>query len=283
MKLHHEIEAAILLQNNSPIDDFLGLSPNQMNHLIYDAFGDNSPVQLRDDIDDATLDKIPLFRIVEEYLKIIQRDQQIKLTRLGALPRKVVVELYDKQLLPDELIESGLAKLMREANCISIWSARLAAEMAGLVRKANGKLTLTKTATKLLDTNNRLQTFKLFFRAYNGKFNWGSHDNYPEVYLLQLAWGFSVILLDKYGDQPEPVRFYATKFLKAFPHITMPFAGEYATPEQQFSHCYCFRTFEQFFLWFGFVTVDKRKMFIDTDKDKFTGTGLVKNIFVIDY
>lgn len=283
MKLPHDLEATILLQNNSPIDDFLGLSPNQMHHLIYDAFSDNSPVQFRNDIDDTTLDRIPLFRIVEEYLKIIQRDKQIKLTPLGALPRKVLVELYDKQLLPDRFIESGITKLMREENCISIWSARLAAELAGFVRKTSGKLTLTKTATKLLDTNNRLQMFKLFFRAYTGKFNWGYHDNYPEVNHLQFAWAFSVILLNKYGDKPETVDFYATKFLKAFPHILPQFESDYASPEQQFSDCYCFRTFEKFFLWFGFMTVDKKRMLLNTDKDKFTGTGVVKNIFAIDY
>lgn len=90
MKLPHDLEATILLQNNSPIDDFLGLSPNQMHHLIYGAFSDNSPVQFHNDIDDTTLDRIPLFRIVEEYLNILQRDKQIKLTPLGALPKKVM-------------------------------------------------------------------------------------------------------------------------------------------------------------------------------------------------
>lgn len=111
MKLPDYIQTNILLQNNTPLDEFLGMSPIQMHDLLYDTFGNNSPVQFRDDIDDKTLDRILLFRIAEEYLKIIQRDKRIKLTPLGALPKKVMVELYDKGFLPDELIENGITRL----------------------------------------------------------------------------------------------------------------------------------------------------------------------------
>jgi hypothetical protein len=99
MKIPDDIETNILLRNNTPLDDFLGLSPTEIHHLLYDTFGDKSPVQFRDNIDDETLDQIPLFRIAEEFLKIIYRDNQIKLTPLGALPKKVMVELYDKRFL----------------------------------------------------------------------------------------------------------------------------------------------------------------------------------------
>ena len=165
MKKPDDIETNILLLNNSPVDDFLGLSPTEIHNLLYDTFGDKSPVQFRDDIDDKTLDQIPLFKIVEDYLKIIQRDKHIKLTPLGALPKKVMVELYDKRFLLDEHIESGITKLWKEDDCIAIRSARLTAEIAGLVKKVSGKLTLTRTVTKLLETNNRLQIFRQFFSS----------------------------------------------------------------------------------------------------------------------
>lgn len=123
MNLSDDIEANILLRNNAPLEDFLGLSATEIHNLLFDTFGDKSPVQFREDIDDKTLDQIPIFRIVEEYLKIIQRDKQIKLTPLGALPKKVMVELYDKRFLLDEYIESGIIKLWKEDDCISIKSA----------------------------------------------------------------------------------------------------------------------------------------------------------------
>lgn len=277
-----DIEVNILLRNNTPMDDFLGLSPTEIHHLLYDTFGDRSPVLLRDDIDKQTLDKIPLFRIVEEYLKIIQRDKQIKLTPLGALPKKVMLELYDKRFLLDEHIESGLTKLWKEDDCISIKSARLTAELAGLVRKASGKLSLTKNATKLLETNNRLQLFRQFFQAFTEKFLWSYNDGYPEQPIGQLGWAFSVIMLDKYGDQAQTVGVYADKYLRAFPTFITFFQPSYSTPEQQLFRCYGVRTFDRFFLWFGFVTVDIQKKYLDLDTDKFKSTDLVKSLFKID-
>jgi len=282
MKLPDDIDLNILLRNNSPLDDFLGLSPTEIHHLLYDTFGNNSPVQFHDNIDDETLDQIPLFRITEEYLKIIDRDKQIKLTPLGALPKKVIVELYDKRFLLDELIENGITKLWKEDDCISIKSARLSAQLAGLVRKVNGKIVLTKTGTKLLETNNRLQIFKQLFQAFTDKFLWSFNDGFPEQPVGQLAWAFSVIMLDKFGDQPQTVDYYAVKYLKAFPKFISFFGNDYSTPERQFCRCYGCRTFERFFLWFGFVTVDRQKKILDLDSDKFKRTDLVKRIFKID-
>lgn len=282
MKLQDETKTKILYLNNHPLDDFLGLAPIEIHALIYDAFGDKSPVHFQENIDDNTLDKIPLFRIAEDFLKIIQRDKQIKLTPLGALPKKIMVEIYEKRFLLDEDIENGLTKLWKEDDCISIKSARLTFEIAGLVRKYNGKLMLTKTGTKLLETNNRLEIFKQFFKAFTDRFLWSYNDLYPEQPIGQLAWAFSVIMLDKFGDQPQTVDFYAEKYLKAFPALISFFEDDYSSPEKKFVHCYGIRTFDRFLLWFGFVTVDKQKNYLNLETDKFKRTDLVRSIFKID-
>jgi len=283
MKLPNEIETNILLLNNIPIEDFLGLSPNQVHDLIYDSYGNNSPVQFRNDIDDETLDQIPLFRLVEDYLKIIQRDKQIKLTPLGALPKKVIVELYDKRFLLDYFIESGITKLWREENWIAMRSARLSAQLAGLVKKTAGKFTLTKKATNLLESNNRIQIFKQFYQAYTEKFLWSFNDGYPEHPIGQLGWAFSVMMLDKFGDQPQSADFYAEKYLRAFPIFIGLFQYDYSTPERQLFRCYRIRTFDRFLLWFGLVTIDEPKKYSELDTDKIERTNLVKCIFKIDY
>jgi hypothetical protein len=193
-----------------------------------------------------------------------------------------MVELYDARVLPDERIESGLIKLWKEGDCISIRSARLTAELAGLVKKVTGKLTLTKTATKLLETNDRLQIFKQFFQAFTDKFRWSFNDGYPEQPIGQLGWAFSVFMLDKFGDQTTTADFYADKYLRAFPEFITYFRNDYSTVERQFFICYGIRTFERFFLWFGFVTVDKQKKYLDLDIDKFVRTDLVKSLFKFD-
>ncbi len=280
MKHNDDIEE--ILYDNCPVDDFLGFTPTELNYLVYDTFGDKSPLQFRNDLDDNTLDQIPLFRIAEEYLKILQRDIQIKLTPLGALPKKVMVELYDKKILLDEHIERGIVKLWREQDCISIRSARLTAELAGLVRKAHGKLNLTKKGATLLQKENRINLFKLFFQAFTGKFDWPFNDLHPQKPIGQFGWPFSIYMLYRFGDQPNPIDYYADLYLDAFPAFISLFKPSYSTPIRQFSHCYGTRTFDRFFLWFGLVTVERRKHYLDLEPELFTGTGLVKRIFSFD-
>lgn len=280
MKHFNDIE--IMLLNNMPVENFLGLTPTEVNYLLYDTFGEKSPLQFNNDLNDNTLNQIPLFCVIEEYLKILQRDKQIKLTPLGALPRKVMVELYDKRILLDEQIENGLVKLWREEDCISIANARFTAELAGLVRKANGKLTLTKKGVKLLQTENRIQLFKLFFQSFTDKLMWGSNDGYLDKTVGQLGWAFSIYILMKFGDQANIADFYSEKYLKAFPNFITFFKPSYSTPERQCAHCYGIRTFDRFLLWFGFVTVEKQKHYLDLETDKFTRTDIVNKIFTFE-
>ncbi|NGZ43969.1 hypothetical protein EWU23_05700 [Cytophagaceae bacterium 50C-KIRBA] len=280
MKTPDGIEEIISSRNSSPEEDFLGYSPNEMEYLLYDALGENSPVQFLDDIDDRTLNKMPLFRIVEAYIKIIQREKQIKLTPLGALPRKVITELYDLRFLLDDFIEIGLYKLWKEEDCISIRSARLTAELAGLVRKTNGKLSLTKVAIKLLETNNRQQLFQFFFKAFVNKFPWSYNDGYPEVPVGQFGWAFSVILLGKFGNEVQTGKFYADLYGKAFPNLYTFFQDDSSNEDRQFNRCYSIRTFNRFMLWFGFITMEKKEI-ISTCNEPIQSTYILSSVFKI--
>jgi hypothetical protein len=282
MTEHNDINTTILLRDNSPVDDFLGLTPTEIHNLLYNTFGEKSLIQFSKDIDDKTLDQIPLFRIAEEYLRIIQRDKQIKLTPLGALPKKVMVELYDKRLLLDEYIETGITKLWREEDCMSISSMRITLELAGLVKKLKGKLSLTKNGTKFIQSENRLQFFKEFFQAFTDKFFWGFNDNYTEQPLGQLGWGYTAFMLNKFGDQEREVDFYSAKFLTAFPIVITFFSQDISSPKSQFYSCYSLRSFERFFLWFGFVTIDKQKKLLDFDTDKLKKSEVFNRVFAFD-
>jgi len=279
LTMEHFDDIEIMLLNNRPVENFLGLTPTEVHYLLYDTYGEKSPLQFSNDLDDNTLNQIPIIRIAEEYLQIVQRDKQIKLTPSGALPRKVMFELYDKRILLDEQIESGLVKLWKEQDCISIANARFTAELAGLVRKANGKLTLTKKGAKLIQPENRIQLFKLFFQSFTEKLMWGSNDGYVDKTVGQLGWAFSIYMLIKFGDQAFTTDFYAEKYLKAFPNFITFFEPRFSTPEEQCAHCYGIRTFDRFLLWFGFVTVEKQKQYLDLETDKFLKTDIVNKVF----
>ena len=119
-----EVEKLIYQYNNKSEEKFSGLSPFELHEIIHHPFGIKSAIQIQDKIDSQTLNQIPFFRICEEFLKILQRDKYIKLTPLGALPKKVMVELYEYKFITDSLIESGSSKLSREQDSIAIQNAR---------------------------------------------------------------------------------------------------------------------------------------------------------------
>lgn len=267
--------------NSISMDDFSGLTPNEMHELLYHPFERSSPVCLRNMLDDAILNEVPIFLLAEEYLKIFAREKQIKLTPLGFLPKKIMVELYDKGILPDEHIEAGIFKLNREQDCISIMSMRYAMELGGLVKKQNGKLSLTKKGIMFAESQNRLQFFKLFFQSFTEKFSWGYNDGYTEAPIGQFGWGFSLYLLHKFGSKPQNAGYYAQKYIAAFPQWMDYFeSDEVFTAKEEYIHCYGIRVFERFSLWFGFVKVNRKNTYADLESDTFLATDAIDKIFV---
>jgi hypothetical protein len=277
-----EIEAIILLKNNSPLDEFCGLTPNEMNRLLYEPFGSNSVLSFQESINNETLDQIPFFRLTEEFVKLVHREKHIKLTPLGALTKKVMVELYEYKFIPEYLIEIGISKLWKEQDSISIMTARYNAQLAGIVKKSKGKISLTKLGEKLLKPENRLELFKAIFNSFSTEFNWGFMDGYPEAPVGQLGFGFTIYLLERYGSIERPSQFYSEKYLKAFPKFIYNFEDRiFSNKEDGFHQCYCLRTFERFLEWYGFVTISKeRKLLLDNQKVK--TTELFRQVFKLE-
>ena len=283
MKLQ-DVESTILLLNNIPQDDFCGLTPSEVHHILYYPYGKESPLQFQKNIDDSVLDGIPFFRLTEEFLKILQRDKRIKLTPLGALPKKVMVELYSHGFILEEYIESGIVKLTREHDCISISSVAIVSRLAGLIKMQYGRYFLTKAGEKFMLPNNRVRFFKKVFQTFTEKFDWSLNDGYPQD-IAQLGWAYSVLVLNKFGDQERTLDFYARLYSKAFPILTKYFLNAqyaYSTPEIMLNRCYEIRTFERFLEWFGLVKIQRISTLIPSDRDIINRSGLIKRLFIFD-
>ena len=278
-----DIEAMILLRNNTPLDIFSGLTPTEMHRLMYDTFGERSPIQFRPDIGDATLDKIPFFRLTEAFLKIVQREKKIKLTPAGALQRKVLYELYDLRLMTGWYIEGGYLKVWNEEQWSEMLSVRLTAGIAGLVRKSNGRIVITAKGTKLLKAENRVELFKVVFAAFSLEFNWGFNDYYADFPIGQLGFGYSIYLIDLFGDKLLPSKFYSSAYLTAFPDLMDQFADDaYMNAERQFQNCYSLRTIERFLDWFGLVCIEGEGIGRFKEGFELMRSELFRQIFVIE-
>lgn len=124
--------------------------------------------------------------------------------------------------------------------------------LSGLVRKANGKLFLTKRGLELIASSNREKLFQHVLYTFTREFDWSYNDGYPDFSFCGEASGFSIYLLSKFGDKENSLDFYSRKFLNAFPMSTSEFqSANYSSATDMFSRCYQVRTFSRFFEWFS--------------------------------
>lgn len=278
-ELNEEVSRIVEEHNRAPRRDFVGLSPEEMRYLLYHPLEEGSRLRLRPNIADAVLERIGFLRLVEEFLKIVKRVGSIKLTaKLGALPRKVLIELYEHHLIPHWPIDQGILTLRNEDDWCVMGSLHAVVRLSNLVRKIHGKLVLTKLGEKMLSPKYRDELFRLVLVTYTKEFNWAYNDRYPDFPLCRHAFGFSLYLVVRFGATERHKDFYAEKFLAALPMSLIEFEpGAFSTPESNFKSCYKLRTFDRFLEWFNFVEAR-----LDAGSDWKHDKSLVKRNEIMD-
>lgn len=278
-----DLESIRLLVNNQPIDDFEGLSPTEMSELLYNPFAFTSPLYLPDELSDETLNRIPFFRLMEEFLKIIAREKSIKLTPLGYLQKKVLVELYAYDFVKSYGVERGLHKLTKEEDWPVMMTIHDLSNMLGFVRKLKGGYVLTKAGKDFIKTENRNRSFRDLFRFYTTFFSWSNLDGYSVERVGQLGWGFTLLLLKKYGNKPLSPTFYVDKYLKAFPAFVDQMTNSgFGTPYEYVANAYRNRVFSKFLVWWGFIEYTEKHFDRGTEISKIVATPLLKELFSVE-
>ncbi len=263
-EINKHFEKIMNERNNQGLPDFEGYSPIEMQFILYDTFGNNSPIQLLE-LCDADFKKTPLLNQIKYLLQLINDNGELKLTAKGFLPTKIVSEIYNQKFIKDEMIESGISKLYKETDSNSINLTRILLELSGLLKKRNKKLSLTKKGKSEFNDNYKL--LKSILKAFGTKFNWAYYDGYGDNEIGQLGFGFSLILLSKYGSEKQLDSFYAEKYLSAFPMLIEQIeSSRFNTREKQAYKCYSLRTFDRFLDYFGLIEIESENKW---DSDKF--------------
>ncbi len=253
---------SIINKNNRPIDDFEGYSPAEMQIILYDFFNSKCPVQIQK-ISDKDYLKIPLLNQIKFLYKIIKENNGIKLTKKGNLSTKIVAEIYSQGYLEDEFIELGISKLYKEEQVKTITLTKILLELSDLVKKRNNILSITKKGQKLIDNNHLL--FLHILKIFSSKFNWAYFDGYENEEVGQIGFGFTFLLLKKYGTKERSVNFYAKKYIKAFDFKNNPNTD---FPDN-LPNAYSIRTFDRFLDYLGLIKIDE-KIFRETRNVKTT-------------
>ncbi len=253
-ELEKHIEKLMDEQNHRGIPDFEGYSPFEMYNILYDTFGDNSPLQLLK-LSESDYKRIPILNQIKYLLHIVDKLGELKLTTKGFLPTKIVSDIYNQGFIKEGHIESGISRLYKESDSITINMTRILIEISGLAKKRNNKLSLTKKGKSLM--GNDFELLSLIFTTFGSKFNWAYYDGYGENSIGQTGYGFSLILLGKYGKAKRIDKFYSDKYFKAFPDSINEITDSYfETNQVQAEKCYSLRTFDRFLDYFGLIKIE---------------------------
>jgi len=269
-------------QNSAGIDDFDGLSPDMMHNILYFSFTDGAIVQLNKNISAETIDQIPIYKLIKHLLQILEREKEIKLTKAEYLPPKFVKELYESTELKDDGIESGITKLVSEIDAPEIFEARTLSQMCGFSKVRKNAVSLTKTGELLLNGDHKLY-FKLM-EVFINRFNWGMMSYYQDDGYIQRSIGYTLYLLDKYGNEYREEEFYYGKFIKAFPTSINVFQYDRNPDFKAGAHegAYRNRVFSTFLKYIGAVeqktTINKQE---HTSTHEVRKTKLFDEIFTL--
>jgi len=259
-------------QNNQLAPKFDGYSPFEMHNILHFTFGENSPIKLQK-LSDSDYKLIPIFNQIKYLMDLIDKVGEIKLTKKGFLPTNVVSDIYHQGFMKDEYVEKGIVKLYKEADSMSVTYTRILIEISGLAKKVNGKLSLTKKGEKTINNNSSL--FETILETITLKLNWAYFDGYGENQIGQLGFGFSLILLSKYGQEKRLDSFYAVKYYNAYPSLFDSIEPQHST------RCYSFRTFRHFLNYLGLIKIEEEKVGFNSIK-YITKTGLFEKLIKVE-
>ncbi len=260
-RLNQYIQLLTRRHNNTPRDEFNGLTPEEMNNIMYFPFSSRCVVELNK-LEKEQYERIPLIRQTLFLLKTLS-EKELKLTQRGWLPLKIVAETY-RLGQPEWIVEEYGAKRYNEYEVGSVWMARIILDLMGWIKTRKGILSLTVKGKKAL-SNIDMAANEILLFSLTGV---GLHtfDGYEGDSIGNLGMAYSVWLLNKYGSEWHLGEFYKEHYQKTF-----SFPGNY--------NAYETRVFSRLFYWLGIVEQRLNKQVGPPFQEEYKKTDLLSMIF----
>jgi len=206
--------------NDALLDDFHGLSPEQIHQLIYSPFESPDLLQWHPS---ELVEQVPAIRMTK-VLFMSLADKEVKLTAKGNMPMALVRAMLDAGGR-EELMGQWPGTVRSEDDAMPVHVTRLLAELAGLTKKQKGRLSLTKKTATDVAKGNWWQIYRKMLEVMMVSFNWAYLDGYDDLRGVQMTAPFAWWLIHLYGNEWRPEAFYAQAILQAFPMLTTETTG----------------------------------------------------------
>jgi len=254
-ELNQELNQFFHNYNEKPRDDFLGLSPNQIQYILYNPFSLTNKIFVFEygDYFKKNIKKAPFLEQAIYFLNKLYEAGEMKATQKGNLPKAFVMELYQRFFSKREYIviphrEDYLPEATRLKHILN---------MAGLIKKRKNKFYLTQKGESLIKDKKIRELFDKLILTFFKKWNWGALDGYSELSLIQASAVFNIYLLNKKAKNWISGEELGRVFLKAFPPLVFNVnKGGLFDPKTEIINCFNVRFLERVCLPLGWL---KRK------------------------
>lgn len=251
----------MIRQNSAPRSDLNGLSPEDMHNIMYNPFRDQCVVQLNK-LDKNQYELVPLIRQALFLLNTLN-EKDLKLTKLGWLPLKIVADAY-RIGQPEWIIEELKQKRINEYEVGAVWMARIILELLGWIKTRKGVLSLTVKGRKAFSNIDAAANEILRFSLVGVGLH--TFDAVEDDRIGNLGIAYSVWLLNQFGSEWHFGSFYQEHYQKAF-----NFPDKYTIYET--------RVFSRLFYWLGIVEMRLNKQVGPPFQWEYRKTDLLPMIF----
>lgn len=239
-------------RNRAPVEDFHGLSADQMSAFLYAPFTSPEVVTFP-----APVSGTPSAPLLTLFLALAEAtgERGIKCTATGNLPPALCRQAAAALAAAGFAREAEILGIHNEMDFMELHVARMVAKAAGLLRHYRGRVLLTREGQALWKKEAPGALYPKLLRAHVQRYNWGYADGHARLPFIQQSFLFTLYLLQRHGAEERPADFYAQAYLRAFPMLVDEVEpGPYSPPEDQVRRCYVLRTLQRFAEFLGLIT-----------------------------
>lgn len=262
---------AYLHFENNKRDELLdGLSPADIHTVLYDLFNLKSPFGFKRKIEDEVFHKVDLFNWTELIISKLKKQESININEIYNWPQSSCDISKIATYLPEEY-----QNYSKES---AFWIFLM--EKAGIFRNADGVWTASKRINRLDDDPRNI--LKFLIEGVGFRINWSVFDGKSAMEMGQLAFGISLIMLIRYGDEYRDVKFYAAKYLHFFDLVRDIPDVPHPKPSIDLVNIYIFRTFYCFAQIFELVEMREVKS-NEGVETQVKSSDIFKELFTLNY
>ncbi|MBN2619212.1 MAG: SEC-C domain-containing protein [Spirochaetales bacterium] len=205
-------------QNNTPIEDFLGLTSTQMNNIINLGLNDNKDICTINSLTYNDIKDVLVIKCAVIFMNILLENQgNMLLTSTGNMGvkfcREFVKRLHGLNVLPKHINSEYDVPLITLVKILLVTNQSI-----DLLKT---KVKITTKGEALLTNNDKLtELFYGSFHFFIDRYNWLLDFDFPEeCSIIQDTALFSLLILHKKGNKPYNMNELFSTYKIAFPML----------------------------------------------------------------